>query len=670
MPAPRRVRRAACVLAVLGSLAIVGPTAASPAARQGGGSAIELVAQTPAVAPGEAFAVRFRLSGVPADGSVRVIVHQRVRSRSELALSMEGEGLRTEARDSATALASLPAAADGTRRLVVSLDPTAGGLPLRTEGVYPVELVAQDASADPLARVITHLIVAPEEGDDAPALGVAPVADISAPPALQPDGGIRLRPDDLEDLGQLVAGLAAAPDVTVTVAARPETIDALAASPEPGPAEIVAALRGAVEDRAVLALPYVEVRPDELAPNGLIGELGVQTEAGRAVLADALGASPEGTVWLDASRLGAEGLRALAFIGVRRIVVADDQVAPLDPGIIRYSLAQPFELTPPEDDAGPDVPAVQALATDPAVLERLTTPGSAGLVASRVLAELALLRLEQPSVARSVVLPLEPGMSSEAVRLILDGLDAGRPFTAMTLDDAFSHAAPLLDGGGNPVDLPLLPVTVRAIDDDDARALDDARTHLDTFRGLVGEDSPRAEPLAHHLLVAAAAGLPDARRAAHIDAVETAIDAVTSEVSTPARFTLTLAAREGTIPLTIHNDSGLPLTVSVHLRSQKLEFPEGDTIEIPLTGTSTRIDIPVRARASGAFPLRVDVRTPDGDLTLSTTRYTVRSTAVSGAGLILSGGALLFLIVWWARHWRRTARSARLVAADAHPSAT
>ena len=42
-------------------------------------------------------------------------------------------------------------------------------------------------------------------------------------------------------------------------------------------------------------------------------------------------------------------------------------------------------------------------------------------------------------------------------------------------------------------------------------------------------------------------------------------------------------------------------------------------------------------------------------------RYTVRSTAVSGAGLVLSVGAGVFLIVWWARHWHRTRRSARLV---------
>jgi len=46
----------------------------------------------------------------------------------------------------------------------------------------------------------------------------------------------------------------------------------------------------------------------------------------------------------------------------------------------------------------------------------------------------------------------------------------------------------------------------------------------------------------------------------------------------------------------------------------------------------------------------------------------VRSTAVSGVGLVLSIGAGLFLVVWWARHWHRTRRSARLIAAGSHPT--
>jgi hypothetical protein len=285
-----------------------------------------------------------------------------------------------------------------------------------------------------------------------------------------------------------------------------------------------------------------------------------------------------------------------------------------------------------------------------------------------VLAELALLRLEHPSVPRSVVLPLDPNAEAGLIQQLLDGLAAGRPFAPMRLDEAFDHADPLLDAGGNVIDRPLLPAAPEPISDETGDDIQRARTDLATFTTLVGAESPESEPLARHLLMATGVGLRDAVRDAHVAAVERAIDAVTSQVSTPATFTLTLAARDGTIPLTIRNDSGVPLQVSIRLRSQNLEFPEGDTIDQLLTEPSTRIDIPVRARTSGAFPLQIDVVSPDGERRLSTSRYTVRSTAVSGAGLVLSLGAGAFLVVWWARHWRRTRRSARLVASDSHPA--
>ncbi|MEO6317743.1 MAG: DUF6049 family protein, partial [Acidimicrobiales bacterium] len=617
------------------------------------------------VAPGGTFAVGLRLEGVPVDGSVEVVIHQRVRSRSELAQSMEGEELRSEAFRRAIALTSLGTDADGTRRLALPLT-AAGGPLLRTEGVYPVEVVAQDAAGSPLASLITHLIVPPEEGDDSPPLGVAVVADIGAPPALQPDGTVVVDRTAVASMTELVAGLRAVPDVPATLAIRPETLDALRGSAEPGDAELVASLQESTAGRTVLALPYASASPDALASSDLLDELSRQHERGRAVLTDVLAVEPIGTVAIASPDLGPEGLDVLAFTGVQGVVVADDQVAPLGAGLLRFSLAQPFLLADPTERAPT---TVQALATDPILLERLATDGSPGLAVSRVLAELALLRLEQPSVARSVVLPVGGDTSAALLQGILAGIDVGPPFVPVGLDAAFDLATPLLDGGGNQLDRSLLPTTASPIRAAEARSIRDGRAHLDTFAGLLGADQGPIAPLGRHLLLASADSLSSERRRAHVATVETAIDAVASQVSSPATFTLTLTAREGTIPLTIRNGSGQPLNVTVRLRSDKLEFPEGETIDLVLTEESQRIPISVETRSTGAFPLEIDITTPDGERSLSVSRYTVRSTAVSGAGLVLSVGAGVFLVVWWARHWRRTRRSAKLVATNGHPSA-
>ena len=86
----------AAVLATTILLTLAGPSDAAPDVARRPGPEIVLVAQTPVSPPGSTFVVRLQLPGVPADGSVRIVVHQRVRSRSELALSMEGEGLRSD----------------------------------------------------------------------------------------------------------------------------------------------------------------------------------------------------------------------------------------------------------------------------------------------------------------------------------------------------------------------------------------------------------------------------------------------------------------------------------------------------------------------------------------------------------------------------------------------
>ena len=89
--------------------------------------------------------------------------------------------MRTDVFATVTAISALPAQPDGTDG--ASRSPSTGSR-CSTEGVYPVELIAQDAASNPLATLVTHLIVPPAAGDDAPSLGVAVVAEVGAPPAL------------------------------------------------------------------------------------------------------------------------------------------------------------------------------------------------------------------------------------------------------------------------------------------------------------------------------------------------------------------------------------------------------------------------------------------------------------------------------------------------------
>ena len=311
---PRRTRRA--TRALLGALVLAAgtgltaapvagarvPPADVPALAQTG--SIELVSQTPTVPRGGTFELRVRTDGLPADGSLEVVLHGRVRSRSELAASMEGIGLRTQVYRVTTAIAALPVATDGSRRLTLSLDPTvAGGIAVNASGAYPVEVRGLDAAGAEITTLITHLLVQPDADRRVAAARPWP----SSPPSMRrrlssPTAPRAASPSPRTTPPSCVAALADHEDVAVTLAVRPETLDELAVADDPEHTALLDALPAAAAGRSVLALPYVDVSPDALVRAGIAAELDEQLEHGRQLLADVLRVEPSGTTWVAGER--------------------------------------------------------------------------------------------------------------------------------------------------------------------------------------------------------------------------------------------------------------------------------------------------------------------------------------------------------------------------------
>ena len=88
------------------------------------------------------------------------------------------------------------------------------------------------------------------------------------------------------------------------------------------------------------------------------------------------------------------------------------------------------------------------------------------------------------------------------------------------------------------------------------------------------------------------------------------------------------------------------------MQGDKLEFPghPNGVLDVTLTAETTRVSLNVRTRASGDSPIDVTVSAPDEQLIIGRTRVTIRSTAFSGVGIVLSVGAGTFLALRWLRH--------------------
>ena len=176
------------------------------------------------------------------------------------------------------------------------------------------------------------------------------------------------------------------------------------------------------------------------------------------------------------------------------------------------------------------------------------------------------------------------------------------------------------------------------------------RSQLESFQRAVGNDFPAAGDFDRDLLVAESSDWrPAAARATgrgFIRAVTSGIRGVYRRIevgTTP----VTLTARRGTIPVTVANESDQRVTVVLRLTSPKVDLPaasEGFVLE-PRRRTTQLL--PVGTRATGTFPIRVEVLTPDLREPIASGEIRLISTAFNRVALAMTGGAVGMLLLWW-----------------------
>lgn len=688
------MRRAAVTCGVtatlLATLFGAGPTAGVTAAAQTDSAStarVALAAIPPWIEAGSAVSVDLRIEPVAENLEVVAGLHPPTTNRTAFEQSVAGEGLGPPLGTIAVPVDRLEPGPVGTHRLTIDLSAESAGsdlpsIPVTDVGVHPltVQLRVEGAEA-PTDSLVTHLVVLNE--DDPPArLAVAWIWPIEVGEALAPDG----RPAPaLEEaiapaghLAQFTDALGNAPDVPVTLAPTPATIDAwtllaaaggdttpeTTAGPEGGDPSVLAAQRldtlrtaAALPSRQVLAGPYAPADFTSLVAADLEIEVGRQLARGVDVLRDVLAIRPDPRTFMG-SHLDAPALTALRDAGVDRLVV---EPALLEPVFSNLTPARPFELR--SSGRTFDTAVVDA------TLSRLLLPPAAGdessaeqpteaALAQRLLAGLVTVALEAPGEERGVVVaaPATWNPSADLLVTVLQGM-AGHPaLRAVTVDAFFGR----IDRAGGETAARTLSATSPEglrISPDRVR---DARRRIQSLASMTGEDAPEVATADRLFLLATAAATRSAADAVeYLDGVDAVIGDVAAAVRLPTEPSVTLTAQRARIPISFVNDSGSTLQVQIRLTSDRLLFPEGERHDVELPPRTSTLQFTVEARTSGSFPMSVEVTSPDGRLLVGSLTMTVRSTAVSGVALTLTVGAGVFLVGWWGNHIRKARQTRR-----------
>lgn len=649
-----------CLASVMACVpaAVAGPTSAPEPSGQASAGILELLGQTGVVEPDGDLVIRLRVSGAPAGATIRVEVRGAVPTRTDFQASLDGRLLRTPVPGSPVVV---PATADATGALVITVptrdpesttpvDPSHPAVRVG-QGVYPVVISLIDHGAT-LQQLRTYLIRLPADRTFPP-LGVALVVPAVTPIAHQPDGSVQLDPINHDRLLSTAAVLAAHPDVPLTITTTGDTITAL----DQG---VIASLRSATAGRELALVPYVRVHPSDWLDAGLDTELGRVYDLGTQAVASALGAL-SATDYVADDRLTADAARYLHARGVTSMLIPDDALSPLEERVFNRTLTQPFDLA--------DSNGIEAAAADRALAAHAGSTGDPVVDANHVIADLAVLYFDDPPDHRAIAftLPDDRPIDPRFLDTLLGSLrpSANRLVQPITLSTLFATVPRVgsrgeTSGRSTPLSRALVPAPSDGLGEvgDGIRS---AESTVSSYGSMLDSSNPRAADLERRALTAGAIGLSADQRAAYLNGVRDGVRAELAKIHAPPHQTITFTARDGVVSLTLRLATGYPVTVDVVLQGNKLLFPghEDGRIRLTLTDETTRLPIDVRTRASGDSPLDVTLETPDGGMVIARSRVTVRSTAFSGVGLVLSIGAGGFLAGWWGRHIVRTHRRRR-----------
>lgn len=547
---------------------------------------------------------------------------------------------------------------DGAQLGLDCTGPTATGT---CTGVYPVTVSLLDASGVELRHFTTFLTYSAEKS--ATPLEFALVVPISSPVTVDSDATAAraiapLARRQAAALDQTVAALRAAPSVPVTVAASPQTLEALRASGPAGHAAVtsLAAMSGNQAVDEVPPAPYVPVNLASLAGAGESTELAAQMAAGQTVLDKLHVQTAPSLAWVAGTAAGDSLASGLSRVGASGVVVPEAALAPT-PDAPPDTWASTFKLAL-GSGAGTAVDAAESdtfldgqfrgAAADPA------------LSASQLLADLAMVHFERPNTTtvRGMVAVPPTGWTLSAAfeRTLLAGLDGNPVVSPVTLNRFLSTVG---SAGTRTLQS---PGNRSALGRPVARSLSTARIRLTEFDHMVLGKPAILGQLDRVLLAAESDRLASPSEPAAVAVFEHLLSDQLHLVSFTTKSSYTLTARTGDIPITIESRAKYTVVGTLVVSGAKFIFPGRASeakYKMVLDHAVNPWRVGVEARSSGDLPLHVAFTSPSGRLVVATGGFTVRSTATSLVGVLLTVLALAVLLAWWVRTWRRRRRARR-----------
>jgi hypothetical protein len=478
-------------------------------------------------------------------------------------------------------------------------------------------------------------------------LSLAAVASVDEVATLPTDADFEAAHEQLTALADLAERI----DVPLTLRIPAQLVDTVLTE-DPDLAE---RLRTAVAGDSVMATTDLPLDPSSATAAGIKDEFVRRLRDGEAKLVDAVsGAATQRAAWLYDMAVTPDGAATLSDLGVQLLVMPFRSYDTLDGSLRGFTDSMLLQSTVLPNGSSVAVAVIDPVMSllDPSV-EPDVTPAAKAV---HVMAEISTARLDLDPDRRSLIVATpELGIPDPDVLAFLAQFAGEHPdmrFEPLAAIPGLTNSL-FLDGQAVTVELPDEPPVDLS---QRATAVDATRFRMADVTTMLPADDTRPQQWDDSLRTSLTTGIGDPGANVLINGVERELDSIRAAVVPPEPFSFTVGGREATIPLRVTNTSATPLTVKVHLESDKLTFPANDlVVDLPPNQT-TEVPVDIVARSNGVSPMTVVLRTPFGGQLGQPVVLTARVNNLTGLGRVMTVGLLLVLATWWFTYFQRRRR--------------
>tara|TARA_B110000438_G_scaffold298386_1_gene346533 strand:- start:221 stop:2176 length:1956 start_codon:yes stop_codon:yes gene_type:complete len=507
--------------------------------------------------------------------------------------------------------------------------------------IRPLIIKIIEPNGDDNKTLVTPLIHPPELSKFTP-LSISLALKIETAPPFLPEGKLSLDPKTISDLTFLTETLLEQPEIPITMSLPPATIMGLSRSEKATDELLLSRLKKLVKNQLhLVSSPFVSSDPEAWRKINRFDVYKNLLDRGDLEIADVLQTKPDRLISFLSNTATNETVDFLNTLGNKNFLTDFEYLQPQS-----KSNNEKNQIVKLEGQSGESYSALPVDMRQTLYLKNLT--GTTDDL-QFLLADLSLLAFDSETLG--IVIKLPKTISPKSLNIFFESVKKTSFLKFEKLPELFKK---LENKKERKPEYKLLSGPVKDLSTKATRQ-SLAQSAVGAYSAVLGGTHPNTSYLNELIAITSATELDDEATLPYFTFIYDEIVNVINSFSSPKNQNVRLTSRQAELPFTIQNNLSYIANVLLVLQSDgRIDFPKGQTLEAKLLPGINRIQIPVEARASGDAQLKIGIRSPDSErlLQLDSNYLLIRTTRLSGVGIFLFAGAILFLAFWWLRSKR------------------